>query len=380
MSVTVRDYPGGKHEVDIRFKLPNGDTVRKKIVLDMGRNAAKKWGEAKARDLYDKAMRSGGAPEPTSIPTLQAFSTRFIEEYAKANQHKPSGVESKESILRLYLLPKFGSKRLDEISDSDIARLKADLVKKRPKTVNNILSVLSKLLKTAVHWRVILEMPARIDLLKSQDKEMKFHEPQVYERLVTAAHGIGPNAELLVRLGGDAGLRRGELLGLRGDHVDTSRKLVVVQSNMVRGTQVDTKGLTSRRVPLMADLARLIDDYFQGTKGHLLHQPDGSPMTAKMLRGLMAQVEKAAGLDGLGQLHILRHTYCSHLAMAGVPVMKIQRYAGHANLMTTLKYMHLAPTEDHERDMELLEQLRIRARSSANPDPERGGMGEAPGI
>ncbi len=40
--------------------------------------------------------------------------------------------------------------------------------------------------------------------------------------------------------------------------------------------------------------------------------------------------------------HPLRHTFCSHLAMRGAPAKVIQELAGHANLPTTLKYMHLA--------------------------------------
>jgi site-specific recombinase XerD len=44
--------------------------------------------------------------------------------------------------------------------------------------------------------------------------------------------------------------------------------------------------------------------------------------------------------------------------MAGVPVMEIQRLAGHANLTTTLKYMHLAPGADQQRAMGMLEKMR----------------------
>ena len=43
-----------------------------------------------------------------------------------------------------------------------------------------------------------------------------------------------------------------------------------------------------------------------------------------------------------GQIHILRHTFCSHLAMKGVPAKMIQELAGHADLTTTMRYMHLA--------------------------------------
>lgn len=45
----------------------------------------------------------------------------------------------------------------------------------------------------------------------------------------------------------------------------------------------------------------------------------------------------------LGGLHKLRHTFCSHLAMRGAPAKAIQELAGHENLLTTLRYMHLSP-------------------------------------
>ena len=44
-----------------------------------------------------------------------------------------------------------------------------------------------------------------------------------------------------------------------------------------------------------------------------------------------------------GSLHCLRHTYCSHLVMAGVPLRTVQVLAGHAGYATTKRYAHLAP-------------------------------------
>lgn len=49
-----------------------------------------------------------------------------------------------------------------------------------------------------------------------------------------------------------------------------------------------------------------------------------------------------AGLDG--SLHTLRHTYISHLVMAGVPLRTVQIYAGHAHYTTTEGYAYLMPT------------------------------------
>jgi site-specific recombinase XerD len=42
-------------------------------------------------------------------------------------------------------------------------------------------------------------------------------------------------------------------------------------------------------------------------------------------------------------VHILRHTFCSHLAMRGAPARAIQELAGHQDLETTQRYMHLSP-------------------------------------
>jgi integrase len=54
-------------------------------------------------------------------------------------------------------------------------------------------------------------------------------------------------------------------------------------------------------------------------------------------------------------VHVLRHTFCSHLAMKGAPTVAIQRLAGHQDISTTQRYMHLSPaTMDHA--IALLEQ------------------------
>ena len=55
----------------------------------------------------------------------------------------------------------------------------------------------------------------------------------------------------------------------------------------------------------------------------------------------MQRAQARAGLPVTSGVHILRHTFCSHLAMRGVPAKVIQELAGHADLTTTMR-MHLA--------------------------------------
>ena len=64
-------------------------------------------------------------------------------------------------------------------------------------------------------------------------------------------------------------------------------------------------------------------------------------LTQKVVQGIVARVARRAKVD-FG-VKTLRHTFCSHLAMRGAPARAIQELAGHQNLETTLRYMHLSP-------------------------------------
>jgi integrase len=49
------------------------------------------------------------------------------------------------------------------------------------------------------------------------------------------------------------------------------------------------------------------------------------------------------GANVTGGVHTLRHTFCSHLVMAGVPLRTVQVLAGHSSIAITERYAHLAP-------------------------------------
>ena len=102
-------------------------------------------------------------------------------------------------------------------------RLKLALADRAPKTVNNVLTVLSTLLKKAVEWGELERLPCAIKLLPNPKKTMGFHDFDQYERLLTVARKRDAEAYLMVLLGGDAGLRLGEIIALEWRDVDLAR-------------------------------------------------------------------------------------------------------------------------------------------------------------
>lgn len=348
MSVRVSHSRGhtGEWEVDVRILLPTGTCYRKRLRRFKGsRTNARRWGEAHERDV----LRNGPPKREKEVPTLAAFKDRFLNDYARANRQKPSGISNKEIVLRVHLIPRLGAKRLNEISNADIQQVKAQMTASSPKTVNNVLTCLSKLLKVAVEWGVIERMACTIKLLKPGEGRMSFWEFAEYERLIAAAARLDSGVLVAVLLGGDAGLRAGEMRALEWTDIDfKARKLFVARSEW-RGQIGTTKGDRMRMVPMTTRLTEALRKHRHLKSDRVLCQADGTPIVANTLSYWIERAARTAGLattrkpKGAGP-HVLRHTFCSHLAMRGASPKAIQELAGHRDLATTQRYMHLSPS------------------------------------
>jgi integrase len=216
------------------------------------------------------------------------------------------------------------------------------------KTVNNVLTVLNKLLKVALRWKVIDAMPCTIELGKVSHAVVSFYEFDEYERLVEAASAIDTRTLVLVLLGGDAGLRRGEMIALRWCDVDFRRQQLVIAQAVWKGVVDTPKSGRGRIVPMTDALAAALQRFRHLRGERVFYNDDGRPVTEKILRTWHAAAQRRAQLPRTtGALHILRHTFCSHLAVRGAPAKAIQELAGHESLSTTLRYMHLSPGARH---------------------------------
>lgn len=341
-------------EVDIVLTLPDGKELRERKKSPVtSKSGTKVWGEQREAEL----LRHGRKNDQPVIPTLEEFVPRYMENYSVANKQKPSTVESKQAVFDGWLLPRLGKLRLDQIGDEEVQRLKAAMKDLKPKTINNYLCVLSKALKVAVKWKVIPVMPVQFEQLKSDEPDIEFYDFSDYARLVEAAEKIDRRALLVVLLGGDAGLRTGEMIALEWSDIDFKRHFITVARSEWNGHVTLPKGGKKRRVPMTKKLAEVLKSHRHLIGPRVLYRDDVGSTSKQTLTTWMRAAQKRAGLKESGNKHILRHTFCSHLAMRGATIIAIKELAGHRSIRTTMRYMHLSPSHK-EQAIKLLDRVR----------------------
>ena len=299
--------------------------------------------------------KPGEEPTHKEVPTFDKFADEFMATYAATN-NRPSENAAKNNVLRVHLRPAFGSMKIDAITVREIEKLKADLLQ-RParrvtvrrflsrKTINNILAVLGRVLRYARDVGV-LEVVPTIKLLKLAPSKFDFLTFEEYDALANAAKAE-PDWYTAIVLAGDAGLRMGEILALAWDDLDfRNGTLTVLHSNWL-GTIGPPKGGRARTVPLTDRLATALKRH-RHLKGPLVFcRAGGEPWTKDVMKAGLRRALRRVGLRQFGW-HVLRHTFCSHLAMRGAVPKAIQELAGHTTLNVTLRYMHLAPGALHD--------------------------------
>jgi integrase len=154
------------------------------------------------------------------------------------------------------------------------------------------------------------------------------------------------------------GLRTGELRALRWRDVSFASASVRVQRNMPAGGEAGApKSGKVRSVPLMDDAAKELDalsrrEHFVAPDDVVFCGPGGAMLGEDALRKALYSAMKAAKIDRKAfparsgfTFHDLRHTFGT-LAAQVWALHDVQAYMGHANIQTTMRYLHHVPKHD----------------------------------
>jgi len=145
------------------------------------------------------------------------------------------------------------------------------------------------------------------------------------------------------------GLRQGELLALRWRDVDFAGSVIRVRVSYADGHVTTPKSGKVRSVPMAPDVASALAKL--GHRGQLTRDDDlvflgdfGGYVDGSALRRRYDAALKRAGLRPL-RFHDLRHTFGTRM-IAKADIRRVQEWMGHADVQTTMKYLHYAPREE----------------------------------
>jgi len=191
------------------LKLPDGS--RQRISGTAARHCNTKVAAHQAMLDHIEHLRRSGAVEPKRkelSPRFSEFADQFLA-IAKT-KNKLSEVQRKEMIVRCHLAPTFENRRLEQIGYAEIQDYVTQKVKTHaPKTVNNHLTVLRRLLVVAKK-RGLIEAVPEIEWLKAAQPDFDFFDFDEADRLVGAADG---EWKVMIVIALKTGMRQGELIG-----------------------------------------------------------------------------------------------------------------------------------------------------------------------
>lgn len=153
----------------------------------------------------------------------------------------------------------------------------------------------------------------------------------------------------MIMLGYGCGLRVSEITALHINDIDGKRRLLFVRR---------AKGKKDRIISLSPALLVMLREYYKQYKPKKFLFEGATESATYSIRSLEAIIQTAkqkAGITKSGSMHMLRHSFATHLLDKGTDVVLIQKLLGHNDIKTTLRYLHvtnkdllniLSPIED----------------------------------
>ena len=360
-----------------KYRLPDGRQVQKKIGqawTDRGRPPTgyytRRTAEAWLRDVLDEVRRGtlhGMSRSGATFADAAAEWLRFVEQ---DRERKPSTLRDYRAAVQSRLLPAFGPIAIEQITTERVEQWRASLSELSNRSKNKLLIILHGIFRRAqTVFGLAVNPLARVEKHpQKRSGDVEVFSPEEVWALVRAAASKQDGTLFLTAA--FTGLRRGELLALHWRDVDFAGSTIRVRGSYAGGRLTTPKSGKVRAVPMAPDIASAIaqlgqrenwtgedDLVFAGATGSYL---DGSALCRRYKAALLR-----AGLRPL-RFHDLRHTFGTRM-IAKADIRRVQEWMGHADIQTTMKYLHYAPREEDAR-------LVAEAFELASPRADRVGV------
>jgi integrase len=286
-------------------------------------------------------------------------------------------------LLRRFLLPSFADTALADLDlmavRSWLAALEAERVS--PNTVAKAYRLLARIMDTAVEAGLLVRTPCAVKgAATERAPEMRV---ATVTQVAALAQAIHPRFRALVLVAAYAGLRWGELVGLRVKRVDLLHQRITVaeQATEIDGhftwgppkTEAGRRTVTLPAVAAAA-LAEHLATYSQpGPDGLVFTSAEGGLLRrSNFQRRVWRPATRAAGVAGL-RFHDLRHTSATLSIAAGASTRELMARMGHSSSAAALRYQHVMAGRDAAIAAALDELIEAASALVERPPPASSG-------
>jgi integrase/recombinase XerC len=248
---------------------------------------------------------------------LQSFSVYLLGQYATSKPENANYLQVRSWIVSLFE-SNFDAKSINR----KISCLKSFFtyhIKNNFITVNPMDKVVSP--KMAKKLPVFIEKNAMENLLDGLEFENNFD---------------GRRDRLILEIFYCTGMRLSELIGVKINDIDNSRKAIKVLG----------KRNKERIIPLLEHLLRQIEEFVQDfhlnpfQDNYLITNAKGGKISPRMVYGIVNKYLSLVTTADKKSPHTLRHTFATHMLNNGSSLNAIKEILGHANLQATQIYTH----------------------------------------
>ncbi len=244
----------------------------------------------------------------------------------------------------LHLLHAFGNLPLRGFTVRLVEEWQTEKLKTcKPATVNRHLATLKHMLRKAVEWEMVeeevLKRVRKVKLIPEHNRRLRYLTREECQKLIDACD---PHLRPIVITALNTGMRKGEILSLRWDQVDLKHGFILLER---------TKNGERREIPINQTLKEVFHSIPRRIeRGRENPYVFINPETGKPYGDVKKSFQSALRRAGIKdfRFHDLRHTFASHLVMAGIDLTTVKELLGHKSLTMTLRYAHLAPS--HKRN------------------------------
>jgi integrase len=340
-----RDAKGKQlfHRKTIHGTKKDAETYRNKVARDRDMGTFIEPAALAVKDYLDKWLKAAARPR---------LRERTYEDYSE--------------LLKRYVRPLLGDKRLCDVRPLDIQNLYAALTDRglSARTVRYTHAILSSAFKQALKWHMLIYNPCEaVELPRAERREMQAFGAKEGERFLKAAKGNEQGVVFAFALA--TGMRPEEYLGLKWSDLDLQQGTAIVQRVLIRRKGGgwyfgEPKTSRSRRtVPLPTTLVKMLIAHRRKQMAARLKAGvayknndlvfatgEGTPHNSRNLAQRQFQaILKKAELPLNFRLYDLRHSCATLLLMAGENPKVVSERLGHASVVLTLDtYSHVLPS------------------------------------